>query len=82
MSLISTTRHHHALWLRLRHSVTRSGGTSSLRLARLASDLNNGIAQHTPSPDPYSAWNAPSGGGKPWADRNENLGRCRNSAKT
>ena len=49
MSLISTASHHHSLRPRLRHSATRSGGISSLRLARLAADLSNGINQQTPS---------------------------------
>jgi hypothetical protein len=48
MSPASTTGHHHARWLRLRHSVTRSGETSSLRLARPTADEGNGITQHTP----------------------------------
>jgi hypothetical protein len=49
MSAISTTMHHHSLWPRLRHSATRSGETSPLRLARLIADLTNGINQHSPS---------------------------------
>jgi hypothetical protein len=49
MSPILTTRHHHSLRSRPRHSGPRSGETSALRLARLAANLGNGIIQRTPS---------------------------------
>lgn len=56
MSSISTTRHRHALWLLIRHSDMRSGESSSLRLARLAADLDNGTTQHTPRLDGHPEW--------------------------
>ncbi len=43
--------HRHTRRLRPRHSETRSGETSSLRVARLAADLSNDIIQQAPSPD-------------------------------
>ncbi len=48
MSPISTTSHHHSQRPRPRHSAPRSGETLSLRLARLAVALDNGITQQAP----------------------------------
>ncbi len=60
MSLISATTHHNSLRPRLLHSATRSGEASSLRLARLAADLSNGIYQQTPRvgdrDEPFGYW--------------------------
>ena len=45
ISPVSTTRHHHARWLRLRHSDLRSGGTSFVDVLRRVADLDNGITR-------------------------------------
>ena len=61
MSSISTTGHHNSRWLRVCHSVTRSGETSSLRLARPAADLNSGFAQHQVCGDHVGAFDLADG---------------------
>ncbi len=49
MSLISTASHHHSLCPRFRQSYTGVSVPRSLRLARLAADMSNGIIQQTPN---------------------------------